>query len=183
MATDRSAWEVSEVNKGRVSAMIRASHYLHRMPAVVPCSLALTVEGWIRGALVWAVPPKETDVRYGGVTWELARLWLDDMLPHNSESWFIARGVHHVRVSHPEVRCLVSYADPAAGHVGTIYRAANWTYDGLSEKRKDVFGNGRRFGRAADAKGMTITLKERPRKHRYVLHLRPFGHLAARMGG
>ena len=28
---------------------------------------------------------------------------------------------------------MVSYADLAAGHVGTIYQAAGWLYSGLSE--------------------------------------------------
>lgn len=176
---DRSAWEVAEVNKGRVAPMIRASHYLHRMPAIVPCALALSIGGWIRGALVWAIPPHETSKRYGGVTWELARLWLSDELPHNSETWFIARGIKHVRVAHRDVQILVSYADPAAGHEGTIYKAANWTYEGLSAKRKDVFGNGRRFGRTGHAKGLLITTAERPRKHRYYLRLRPYGHVSS----
>jgi hypothetical protein len=31
------------------------------------------------------------------------------------------------------VKFLLSYADPAAGHVGYIYQATNWLYTGLSE--------------------------------------------------
>ena len=172
---DRGEWEVSEVNPGRVAPMIRASHYLHRMPAVVPCAMALTVDGWVAGALVWALPPHETAKRYGDVTWELARLWLRDELPKNSETWFIARCIKHVRMEHQEVKVLVSYADPTVGHEGTIYKAGNWTYEGLSAKRKDIIANGRRIGRAADGHGKSITFRERPRKHRYFMRLRRYG--------
>ena len=31
------------------------------------------------------------------------------------------------------LRFLVSYADPAQGHIGTIYQATGWLYTGLSE--------------------------------------------------
>ncbi|MGA2835073.1 MAG: DNA methyltransferase [Acidimicrobiales bacterium] len=62
----------------------------------------------------------------------LARLWLADALPRNSESRVLAIVVRHLRQA-GEVRALVSYADPAAGHVGTIYQAAGWSYLGQSD--------------------------------------------------
>ena len=72
---NRSAWQIDEVRPGSVSALLRGNHYLHRMPAVCVCALSLTVGGWVRGALVWALPPNETAKRYGGVTWELLAIF------------------------------------------------------------------------------------------------------------
>lgn len=174
-------WEVAEVNPGRVSPLIVGCHYLHKMPAVVPCAMALSVDGWIQGALVWALPPKETAARYGAETWELARLWLRDELPRNSESWFISRCLKHLRVSHPAVRFAVSYADPAVGHVGTIYKATNWRYEGMTDSERktprwDYLANGKRVGRAAHGIGLAVTKVRRLPKHRYSMELRRYGH-------
>ena len=144
------------------------------MPGVVPCALLLEVGGWARGALVFALPPKETEVRYGCTVWELARLWLTDELPRNSETWVIGRAVRHVRAQHREVALLVSYADPAVGHLGTIYRAANWTYDGMTDSdrktpRFDYVRGGRRLGRQ---RGLgNLEKRRRLPKHRFIYSL------------
>lgn len=173
---NRSTWAVVPVRASSVAALIRGNHYLHRMPGVVPCAMAVEVDGWVKGALVWALPPMETAKRYGGVTWELARLWLADELPFNSESWVIGRAIKHVRREHPEIKFLVSYADPAAGHRGTIYMATNWRYEGLTDAERktprfDYVANGRRIGRASHGVGMLVEKVRRQPKHRFSMAL------------
>lgn len=78
----------------------------------------------------------------------LARLWLHDDLPHNSETVVIAKALklvqHRWLEVHPprfldepyHVRRIISYADTRY-HRGTIYRAANFREDGrtVSQKR------------------------------------------------
>jgi len=59
---------------------------------------------------------------------ELNRLWLDDAMPANSESWFVSRTL---RMLPP--RIVVSYADPLHGHFGYIYRALNFNYAGWTD--------------------------------------------------
>ena len=59
---------------------------------------------------------------------ELNRLWLDDALPKNSESWFVSRTLKMI-----PSRIVVSYADPLWGHVGYIYRALNFHYAGWTD--------------------------------------------------
>ena len=173
MKIDRSGWVIDEVRPRSIAAMILGSHYLHQMPAIVPCAMSLTVDGWIKGALVWAVPPKETNQRYGCETWELARLWLSDELPKNSETWFIAKAVRHVRQAHREIGCLVSYADPSVGHRGTIYYAANWLYEGMTDSdrktpRWDYLYGMKRLGRSGRGDGRVA----RQPKHRFIYRLR-----------
>jgi len=63
---------------------------------------------FIVGVIVFALPPRETMQRYG----------VD---------------IKFIRSNHPQVDALVSYADPSAGHSGTIYRAANWESDGHTD--------------------------------------------------
>ena len=61
----------------------------------------------------------------------LSRLWLSDELPKNSESRVLGVVLRALK-RNTKVRFLLSYADPAAGHLGTIYQATGWIYTGLS---------------------------------------------------
>lgn len=168
---------VREADALEVDWMIRR-HYIGKWPGVPTAVLGYFRDDYPRGVLVFALPPIETAVRYGGPTWELARLWLEDEEPRNSESWFIARGVRYVRRFHRHVVSLVSYADPSAGHTGTIYRASNWHADGMTDEERtsprfDYEANGRRYSRRshvpADAE---VTRIPRVSKYRFCLPLR-----------
>lgn len=65
-------------------------------------------------------------------TIELRRLCLIDDTPRNTESWFIARTLKWLRANTTHTK-VVSFADPNHGHLGTIYRASNFQYDGLEK--------------------------------------------------
>jgi len=106
--------------------------------------------------------------------YELTRLWIDDAVPKNGESFLIG---NTLRLLDKEI--VVSFADKAANHVGVVYQATNWIYTGLSAKRTDwhVEGIDKHGHTWADKYsavemrelfGERFTLKERSRKHRYV---------------
>jgi hypothetical protein len=59
---------------------------------------------------------------------ELTRLWSPDDMPRNTESRLIGDSLRDLR----GVRLVLSYADPAKGHVGTVYQATNWLYLGMT---------------------------------------------------
>jgi hypothetical protein len=61
---------------------------------------------------------------------ELRRLCLIDDTPRNTESWFIARTLKWL-ATNTEYDQVISFADPNKGHIGTIYKASNFKYDGL----------------------------------------------------
>jgi hypothetical protein len=65
--------------------------------------------------------------RFGRDTWELSRLWIDDSVPRNAETFLIGRSIRHIKKNHRNIKTLISFADPEAGHSGTIYRASNWS--------------------------------------------------------
>lgn len=60
--------------------------------------------------------------------WELTRLFIHDGFGKNIESHVISQSFKYIKKHHPNIKCLMSYADPEAGHVGTIYQATNWLY-------------------------------------------------------
>ena len=62
---------------------------------------------------------------------ELNRLWIDDRLGKNSETWLMAEA-HKRLLRDTSVRLVQSFADGRLG-VGTIYQAANFGYYGHSQ--------------------------------------------------
>lgn len=128
----RGVTELRPVGRHRVDWMVRR-HYLGCWPAVQTCLLGMFCRGEVVGTIIYACPPREMCQRFGGEVWELARLWIDDSIPRNAETWLIGASVKFIKRHHRHVCALVSYADPSAGHSGTIYRAANWVYDGMTD--------------------------------------------------
>lgn len=159
-----------------VDSMIRKNHYLHSWPGVVTAVFAMEAEGDVVGVCVYALPPIQTAIRYGGPVWELARLWIEDSQGKNSESWFIAQTVKSIERRRVGLLALVSYADPSVGHTGTIYRAANWLADGRTDgerktPRFDYMVDGKKYSRRAHIPiGATWERIPRVSKNRYVYY-------------
>ena len=147
--------------------------------------LGLRRSGTLLGMIVFALPPRETMKRYGGETWELARLWIDDSVPKNAETYVIGRAVRYIRRHRPEIVALVSYADPSAGHAGTIYRAANWTPDGRTDQERKTprfdyadAATGKRYSRRGHVpENVIIQRVPRVSKHRFIYRLREAGRV------
>jgi len=174
----RTACTIAPVRRKDADAMIRR-HYIGRWPGVCVLTLALRRGIDLLGVIVFALPPRETSKRYGGETWELARLWLDDSVPQNGETYLIARAVRYIKQFHPAIKMLVSYADPSAGHAGTIYKAANWQADGRTDddRKTPRFDyadaiSGKRYSRRGHVPdGVTIRRIARVSKHRFTYRL------------
>lgn len=158
--------------------MIRA-HYIGKWPGVTVLTLGLFRGVQPLGVVVFALPPRETAKRYGGVTWELARLWVSDLVPTNGETFVIGRAIRYIKQHRKDVAVLVSYADPSAGHSGTIYRASNWKADGRTddERKTPRFDyacakTGKRYSRRGHVpEGVELVRVPRVSKHRFVYRL------------
>lgn len=174
----RSTCQVVRVGRKEVDAMIKR-HYIGKWPGVCVLILAAKRGDALLGTIVFALPPRETAKRYGGETWELARLWLDDSVPQNGETWFIAKAIKYVRQHHPTVQTLVSYANPAVGHTGMIYKASNWVADGRTDQERKTprfdyadAVTGKRYSRKGHVPlGTTIQRVPRVSKHRFIYRL------------
>lgn len=88
----------------------------------------------------------------------------------NFASWVLSRLTKDVFKRHPEVSCLVSFADSTYGHTGVIYRASGWKEtsqvapdyhyvndDGFVLHKKTLYNHARKMGQKerqyADANG------------------------------
>lgn len=115
-------------------------HYLHRLPPISHMFLVVHTEEHggpeIVGVLTFGTPPSRHLQQSACPAnphrvLELNRLWLDDRLPANTASAFIAHALSRLP---PAI--VVSYADTAAGHAGYVYRAANFFYAGWTDMER-----------------------------------------------
>jgi hypothetical protein len=174
----RAACSVRKASISEADAFIRA-HYLGKRPAIVLLCLLAERDGKPFGCIVYSAPPREADIRYGGKTWELARLYLLDEIPSNAETWLIGKSVKFIRRHHRDVRHLLSYADPSAGHAGTIYKAASWRHDGMTDEGRKTprcdyvdAHTGKKYGRRGNVPaGAKLVRVPRVSKHRFHLPL------------
>ena len=105
---------------------------------------------------------------------ELSRLCIHpeiQSVEHNITSWFVSRTIKILK-KETNVRVILSYAD-SDYHQGTIYRACNFDYFGLTDPKKDFWikqpdGTYIKHSRGK-IKGLEGEWRYRSRKHRYVL--------------
>lgn len=127
-----SGLRVERVDSKTVMPLIIDNHYLHRK---APCSFAFGLYKGpkVVGAVTFGTPPsrhlqKGVCPEDPSLVVELNRLWTQDDLPRNSESWFVSRALKML-----PPRLVVSYADPRFGHMGYVYRALNFNYAGWTD--------------------------------------------------
>jgi hypothetical protein len=113
--------------------MMTTEHYLRSMPTAAVASFGIYLRRVLAGGAVFTIGPRNVHRLVAGSRTTdvavLARLWLADELPPNSESRVLSVMTRELR-REGRWKALVSYADPAAGHDGTIYRSAGWFYLG-----------------------------------------------------
>ena len=169
--------QCGSVQLRRLMTLLR--HYLAKRPAIVLLCLVAERNGEPIGCIVYSAPPREADKRYGGKVWELARVYLLDEIPRNAETWLIGQSVKYIKRHHKDVRHLLSYADPSAGHAGTIYKAANWRQDGRTDDERksprcDYYDErtGKKYGRRGNMpQDAVVVRKPRVSKWRFTLAL------------
>lgn len=124
-----------------VHGMIEERHYLHSMPAAPRRCYGVYLGDALHGAVVFTSGPRQGYRLLAAATpqevAELARLWLSDILPRNSESRVLGIVLRSLQ-RETAWKLVISYADPAAGHVGTIYQATGWVYLGETEPNSYV---------------------------------------------
>jgi len=177
-------YKVKKIERRECEPFIIGIHYAKRWPSI-SFAFGLFRSRELVGVVTYGTPPSAPLRRgiagdqYKNSVLELNRLCLKDNLK-NEASMLVGRSLKML----PD--CIViSFADTAQGHVGTVYQACNFTYHGLSAKRTDwkVRGKEHLHGQTIadefrgvenraqamrDKYGDDFFLAPRPRKHRYV---------------
>lgn len=181
--TLKDEYEIQKISYKEAMDIVTERHYLRRKcPVSHAFGLVCKADLEIVGVVTYGVSPSSTLLK--GIcgpeeaknVYELNRLWVDDRVPKNGESYLVA---NTIKLLDREI--IVSFADSSQKHVGIIYQAANFLYTGLSAKFKDPKVVGKEnMHHATYANGLTnaqviekfgaenVTFVERPRKHRYI---------------
>ncbi len=164
--------EVKLVDKATASALVRRYHYLHREPPI-SYAIGLWDEGVIKGVATFGTPAsRQLQVsvcsKQPELVVELNRLLVADSMERNTETWFLSRALDLL----PPL-IVISYADTAQGHMGYVYRAANFYYAGWTDMernspRKDYIAVGHsRNAFRGDGLGAASMRRDRSTKVKY----------------
>jgi len=178
----KDKYYIKEISHKQAIEIVVKNHYLHRK---APCSYTFGLFDYssnaIVGVIIYGIPASRSlqkgicgSEECNNVI-ELTRLWIDDSVGKNAESFLIGNTIPLIKKE-----ILVSYAQDDMGHVGYVYQATNWIYTGLSDKHiqwriEGISGHSRHlfdsYGGINNAKeflGDKLIKEERPRKHRYI---------------
>ena len=160
-------------------------HYAKRIPSI-SYAFGLFDNDELIGVCTYGTPPSSPmrlgllGKEYASIVIELNRLCLK-YNRKNEASFLVANSLKML----PKPKAIVSFADISKNHLGIVYQASNFIYCGLSAKRTDWHVKGKehlhgitiadefrgienRAKAIREKYGDDFSLKERPRKHRYV---------------
>lgn len=119
----RIPWHIAQ-------GFVREHHYLHMAPIMCSPSFGVFASDALLaslvGVIVYGKPASASEDQ--DTTLELRRMVILDVTERNAESRCIGYTVRWLRKHRPEITRLIAYADPSAGHEGTIYKASGWQF-------------------------------------------------------
>lgn len=174
----KDVFKIEKIDNSIAFKYVIDYHYLHRKP---PASISFAIKkienDEVVGVICYAIPihtplrkifgPENYDNIY-----DLTRLWVNDECPKNTESWFISNTIKML-----DREIIVTFADIEQGHSGTIYKACNFHYLGITKKCKDLYLKGTekkltKFKSIEDVEAKygpnNIEYRERPRRHKFI---------------
>lgn len=128
-------YTVRKIRHAVGAAYIRKHHYARKCSNTAVYMFGLyTKTNQLVGAAQF-IPPTSTAAKTVSGDWKsvlcLSRFVVGNWLPNNTESLFLGACIRELKKQN-KWRMLLTYADSAYGHSGTIYRATNWEYLGVT---------------------------------------------------
>ena len=138
--------------------------------------------GYIKGAISYSRAAVHLNTLFDSLEekyiYHLARFWVSDDLPKNTESKTLALSLRFIQKN--GAKACVSYADEGQGHIGTIYQACGFLYTGISQKRSFQIGDKIIHGKTLynicgtsgikklRERGLSVSIIKNAPKHRYI---------------
>lgn len=179
-------WRIDPIQHQEAKQFVESWHYSKRMPTGQNICFGLRQKGRLYAVTVYGIGVNPYQAEYLGVksVVELKRMCRREPKEQYQLSRLIRLTWRMIRRKQA-YEALVAFADPAQGHEGTVYKAAGFTYRGLTNAEWHVIdkdGNlrHRRFvQRTAERRGISISEARNelgvrrvkmPPKHRWVLY-------------
>lgn len=126
-----------------VKNFIETYHYSKNINGVkITKCFQVSFNGRLVGAVLFGQMSTTAWKRFGDTecsVLELRRLVLLDECGRNSESRVIGYCIRWIKKNLPDVKVIVSYADPTFGHTGVIYKASNFKLVGKTPRDKGYY--------------------------------------------
>jgi len=124
-------------------------HYSKRMPKSKLVKIGVWEDAFFIGAVIFGLGATSGLVNPYGLSptqgCELVRIALTK---HKTEvSRIVSIAIRMLKRSNPNLRLIVSFADPEHQHHGGIYQAGGWLYVGKSTASEEYIVNGKRWQR------------------------------------
>lgn len=169
-------------------------HYSERMPRTRVVKVGVWEDDRFIGCVLFNRGANNNMAKpYGLTQFQVAELVRVALTKHDTPvSRIVALSLRLLKKQSPDLRLVVSFADPDHGHVGSIYQAGNWVYTGMTTTADEYIVKGvRMHGRALratrDGRGSGRNVLEWARKtldlnasavsgsskHRYLMPLDP----------
>ena len=205
---DKSKVYLREIDKKTAKRMIVVNHYSHKFSS---CRYAIGIfyksenphpffkdmsEEKLVGCMTYGYPVgrsvmrsifKDEDILQTKNILELTRLFIHDDYGKNIESYSIAQSFKWLKKYDEDVKVLISYADPDRLHLGGIYKATNWMYQGaglnlmpnhsisltnpyewIHSRTVSATWGSHNVEKLKAAIGHTFWRRKEPEKHRYI---------------
>ena len=179
-------WRIDGIQHTEAKQFVERWHYSKRMPTGKNICFGLRYAGKLYAVAVYGIGVNPYQAEYLSVqsVVELKRMCRREPREEYQLSRFIRLTWKMLLRQHP-YDALVAFADPAQGHEGTVYKAAGFAHNGMTNAEWHVIdkdGNlrHRRFvQRTAERRGIPIgqaredlgvTRVRVPAKHRWVLY-------------
>lgn len=118
-------------------------HYSRKMPRSKLSLIGVWENERFVGTVIFGVGAgsSTSGKRYGmRQRWDIAELVRVALAPRKTPtSKIVAIAIRMIRKANPKLKLLISFADSAQGHVGTIYQASGWFYAGLMESNNSNY--------------------------------------------
>lgn len=191
----RSEWYVADMDFNTAQRMIREMHYAKGGSNTYVYCHGLFKHGdpTPHGVSWWLPPTRVAAESVNREKWKqvlsLTRLVVAPGIPKNAATFMLAKSVKMIKQDARFVS-LVTYADESQGHLGRIYRAANWVYVGRTGPYPRWIdpSSGRQVAPKATKNRTKAQMEELGYikqgsyyKHKYILHLtrNPISHMNA----
>ena len=167
--------DIKQIDHKTASSCYQKWHYFGQKGFLASFNFGVYFNNELVGSISYGIPnARNIKGIYDSVSqkyfFELTRLALSPECPKCSESRVIGRTLRLLHQLKPELKGVITYADTAQNHTGTIYRASNFTYLGLTAQKTDLFINGKAVGKLkgikySELKGEWV---KRSRKHLFI---------------
>ncbi len=144
------SYEVRLVERKDIRDFIELWHYSHNINGVISdyCfglydEYSTLIGAMIYGRLAMANQHKKYTDNIEDII-ELRRLACIDDTPKNTESYFIGQTLKWLS-KNTSIKVVLSYADSEVGHSGIIYKASNFTLEGMTQNQRVIVYQGKQY--------------------------------------